>query len=103
MQLDKRQSIRRIGEEKVHSWNGTKADDAEQIKAVKDKGVERSITHTFSKIKSFISTAGLGFEFTVVIAGDGAEIQFLRDSIGEPLLVSGSELAFSSFRPVQPD
>jgi molecular chaperone HscA len=66
------------------------------------QGVERCITDAFTKLKSFISTSGLDFEITVVMAGGGADIKFLRESIGKPLVVSGSEFTFSFFKPDQP-
>ena len=49
-----------------------------------------------------MSTTGLDFEITVVMAGGGAEIQFLRESVGKPLMLSGRGFTFSLFKPVQP-
>lgn len=76
--------------------------DVKAMSAEIRQGVERCLTDAFQKIKSFISTSGLDFEITVVMAGGGAEIQFLRETIGKPLVVSGSKFTFSFFKPIQP-
>ena len=76
--------------------------DVKAMAAEIRQGVERCITDALAKIKSFISTSGLDFEITVVMAGGGADIQFLRESIGRPLVLGGCEFTFSFFKPDQP-
>lgn len=66
------------------------------------KGVESCLIDAFIKIQSFVSTAGLDLEITVVMAGGGAEIQFLRDAIGVPMTVNSSQFIFNFFKPVRP-
>ena len=79
-----------------------KSTEVKAMSAEIRQGVERCLTDAFPKISTFMSTTGLDFEITVVMAGGGAEIQFLRESVGKSLMLSGREFTFSFFKPVQP-
>ena len=67
------------------------------------KGVENCLSNSFSKIQSFANTAGIDLEITVVMAGGGAEIQFLREALGKPLTIGGSQFTFKFFKPNKPE
>lgn len=66
------------------------------------KGVERCINDAWQEIKTFVTTTGLDFEITVIMAGGGAGIDFLREAIHKPLLIDGTVINFSFFNPIQP-
>ena len=66
------------------------------------EGVVNCISNAYSKIYSFASTARLESEIVVVMAGGGADIKFLRDAVGKPLTIKGSQFTFRFIKPIKP-
>ena len=58
------------------------------------KGIEKCLNDAFATITSFTSTARLANDLIVVMAGGGAEMQFLRDALGKPMVVKGTSFTF---------
>jgi len=58
------------------------------------KGIEKCLNDAFVTITSFTSTARLANDLIVVMAGGGAEMQFLRDALGKPMVVKGTSFTF---------
>jgi molecular chaperone HscA len=78
------------------------SDEINTMAASIRQGVENCLSNAYSKINIFTSTAGLASEIIVVMAGGGAEIQFLRQAVGKPLTVNGSKFTFKFIKPNPP-
>ena len=59
------------------------------------QGIENCLITAHANISSFTSTAGLANDIAVVMAGGGSEMQFLREALGKPLLVQGTNFNFN--------
>jgi hypothetical protein len=65
-------------------------------------GVEMCLQQAQSNVMAFSKTAHLSSEITVVMAGGGADLKFLRDAISQPYTLGGSEFNFKFIRPAPP-
>ena len=79
------------------------SDDIKSMASNIREGVNECLKNAYIKITSFTSTAGLANEVVVVMAGGGAEMQFLRDALSEPSLVNGTKFTFKFIKPLQPE
>ena len=77
------------------------ADEIKVMTASIRQGIEKCLSEAHQKIIGFTSTAGIANDISVVMAGGGAEMKFLREAIGQPLLVNGTTFNFNfiSTRP----
>lgn len=64
-------------------------------------GIENCLLNAYENIFSFTSTASLKNEIAVVMAGGGADLQFLREAIGKPIAIKGTQYNFK-FIKTQP-
>jgi hypothetical protein len=67
------------------------------------KGIENCLTTAHTNISSFTSTAGLSNEIAIVMAGGGAEMRFLREALGKPMVIQGTHFNFNFITTVAPN
>jgi molecular chaperone HscA len=65
-------------------------------------GVEICLQQAQSNVIAFSKTAHLNSEITVVMAGGGADLNFLRDAISQPYTLGGTQFNFKFVKPATP-
>jgi molecular chaperone HscA len=79
------------------------SDDIKFLASNIQEGVNECLRIAYPKIISFSSAAGLANEIVVVMAGGGAEMQFLRDALSKSTLVNGTKFTFKFIKSRQPE
>jgi hypothetical protein len=82
--------------------NLTASEEIQAMAKTIRKGVEICLQQASTNILAFSKTAQLNGEITVVMAGGGADLKFLRDAISQPFTLSGSQFNFRFIKPAPP-
>jgi hypothetical protein len=76
--------------------------EAQEMATSIRQGIQKCLTDAYTKIQSFSNTAGLANGITIIMAGGGADIHFLRKAIGQPISIYDSNFRFKFFNPNPP-
>jgi molecular chaperone HscA len=71
------------------------ADEIKEMTTSIRHGIENCLNNAYKNISSFASAASLSNDISVVMAGGGAEMQFLREAVSKPMIIQGTPFNFT--------